>query len=47
MVEVGVEELCEAAQGEGLAHAGACGEQPDSPCVLEVVQPGRHFRDVL
>ena len=47
MVEVGVEALCEAAQGEGFAHAGACGEQPDSPCVLEVVQPGRHFRDVL
>jgi hypothetical protein len=47
VVEVRVQALREAAQGEGLAHAGACGEQADTPGVLQVVQPGRHLRYVL
>ncbi len=46
VVEVGVKAPCKAAQGEGLAHAGACGEQPDAPGVLQVIQTGRHLRDV-
>ena len=47
VVEVWVEALCKAAQGEGLAHAWPCGKKPYASCVLEVVQPGRHLRDVL
>ena len=47
VVEVRVEALCKAAQGEGLAHAGAGGEEPDAPGVLQVIQTGRHLRDVL
>ena len=43
VVEVWIEVLCEAAQGEGLAHAGACGKESYAPRVLEVVQTGRHF----
>ena len=34
VVEVWVEALCKAAQGEGLAHAGACGKEPYASCVL-------------
>ena len=33
VVEVGIEALGEAAQGEGLAHAGACGKETDAPCL--------------
>lgn len=34
VAEVWVEALCKAAQGEGLAHAGACGKEPYASCVL-------------
>ena len=34
VVEVGVQALGKAAQGEGLAHAGARGKEPYAPCIL-------------
>ncbi len=47
MVEVGVEALCEAAQCEGLAHAGACGEQPDSPDIPYIGEAGGHLLKII
>ena len=47
VVKVGVQVSGKTAQRKGFAHAGTCGEQADSPGILEVVQPREHLRDVF
>ena len=43
VVKIRVKAFRKAAQGKGLAHAGAGGKKPYAPCVFQVIQTGEHL----